>query len=355
MARSWDIECRRSEQAEPITVVLFGLGPIGVLAGKLVHAKDRLRIVGAIDIDPAKVGKDVGDLLGVDPLGVVVSDRATDTLSQLKPDVVVQTTCSHMPDVRSQIVDILSCGANIVSSTEELLYPYLQAPAIAEEIDAVAKKHKVSVLGTGVNPGFVMDTLALLTTFACRDVRAVKVTRIVDASTRRGPLQKKVGAAMDPEEFRRLVEEGKMGHVGLVESIAIIADALGWELDRIEEQIAPLVAEEPIKTDYFEIAPGQVKGIHQTGGGYVGGDKLIDMELQMFMHPDEPGDRIRITGDPGMDVRIAGGTPGDIATPAALVNAIPRVLQAPAGLVTMKDIALPSCLMAPPVRIVGKS
>ncbi|MEW6355733.1 MAG: dihydrodipicolinate reductase [Planctomycetota bacterium] len=354
MSRTWRIDVRPEPAAEPVRVVLFGLGPIGVLAGRLVHAKDALKIVGAIDIDPAKVGKDVGELLGVGPLGVAVSDKAKETLADVQADIAVQTTSSHMPKVRSQLMDIISSGTNVVSSTEELLYPYLQSAEDAEQIDRLAKAHGVTVLGTGVNPGFVMDTLVLVATFACRDVRSIKVTRVVDAAKRRGPLQRKVGAGMSPAEFRAAVDAGRMGHVGLVESIAFIASGLGWPLERIEEEIEPVVADALVKTDYFEIHPGQVKGIHQTGAGWRDGRRVIEMDLQMFMGPVDPGDRIQVCGDPDMDIRICGGTPGDVATPAALVNAIPRVMEAPPGLVTMMDISLPSVLGGARVRIEGR-
>ncbi|NOZ21601.1 MAG: dihydrodipicolinate reductase [Planctomycetes bacterium] len=355
MPRTWRIEAKRDASARPVRVVLFGLGPIGVLAGKLVHSKECLEIVGAIDIDPKKVGKDVGELLGTAKVGVVVSDRVTETLTAAKADIAVQTTSSHMPNVGPQLADIIATGTNIVSSTEELLYPYLQSSEIGDEIDKLAKEHGVTVLGTGVNPGFVMDTLALVTTFACREVRSIRVTRVVDAATRRGPLQRKVGAGMAPEEFRCEVEAGRMGHVGLVESIAFLASGLGWAVDRIEEQIEPVVADASVKTDYFDVRPGQVKGIHQTGAGWVKGEKVIEMDLLMCMAPDEPGDRIQVSGDPDMDIRICGGTPGDVATPAALVNAIPRVLAAAPGLVTMKDISLPSVLAAGRMRIEGRA
>ncbi len=333
-------------------VALYGLGPIGVLAGRLARTKDWIDIAAAIDIDPEKVGKDAGELLGGEPLGVTVSADADAALRAAQPDCVLHTTSSYIPQFADQIKGIVRAGVNVSSSSEELFYPFLRGDAAAQEIDALAREHGVTVLGTGVNPGFVMDVLPIVFSSICRDVRKVRVLRVVDAATRRMPLQRKVGVGIDREEFERKAEQGQFGHVGLGESAAFIADALGWPIDTITETLEPMLADRDFATEYFEVKKGKVTGLHQIARGLSGGEAVIELELFMYAGAPETADRVELTGDPDLRVVVEGGSPGDIATPAALVNAIPRVVEAEPGLKTMKDLALPAARLAQPLRVV---
>jgi hypothetical protein len=302
----------------PISVVSYGLGPIGVSIAR--HALDiGHRIVGAVDIDPEKVGRDLGTLIGRDPLGVTVAADPAEALAR-GPEVVLHSTQSHIPQVLSQILDCLEAGACVVSTCEEMAFPWYRHPAAAHRIDRVAKARHVAAVGVGVNPGFVMDLLPVVLTAACREVRSIHVTRVVDAGTRRLPLQRKVGAGMTRAEFAQGVAEGRLGHVGLQESVALIADALGWPLDGITEDIEP-------------VADGdQVRGLHQVARGAQGGRPVITLDLTMAVGAPNPRDSIIIEGDPPLHVTAAGGVHGDVATCAIAVNAIPRVLEAPPGL-----------------------
>ena len=325
-----------------IKVVQYGLGPIGMDTAKEVLRRENLQLVGAIDIAPEKKGEDLGDLLGMKgPLGIIVSDDADSVLSKNKPDVVLHTTQSFVKVVYPQLKEIIQSGANVVSSTEELLYPQLKNPQIAAEIDELAKEHKVTVLGTGVNPGFVMDTLALVLTGVCTEVRRIKVTRVVDVSTRRLPLQRKVGAGLAREEFERRIKEGSLGHVGLAESVALIAHGLGWALEDIRESIQPVIATKDLETEYFKISEGRVAGIKHIARGLKDQQEAIILDLRMYVGAEEPGDSICIDGTPTIDMAIRKGIMGDIATVASLVNAIPRVLEAEPGLKTMADLPIP--------------
>ncbi len=339
--------------ARTYRVVLYGLGPIGVLTGKLALQKDWIEIVGAVDIDPAKVGKDVGELLEAgNALGVAVTDDAAGLFASTKPDCVLHTTSSYIPLFADQIKAIVQAGVNVSSSSEELFYPFLRGEAESNEIDALAKQRGVTVLGTGVNPGFVMDVLPIVASGVCRDVSRVKVQRIVDAATRRMPLQRKVGVGIEREEFERKAEAGKFGHVGLGESVAFVADALGWPIDTITETLEPMISAKDFSTEYFDVKAGTVTGLHQIAQGLMNGDALIELELFMYAGAPETCDRVQLFGDPDLTVTVEGGTPGDVATPAALVNAIPRVVEGEPGLKTMKDLALPAVRANPPLRIV---
>jgi 2,4-diaminopentanoate dehydrogenase len=324
-----------------IRVLQYGVGPIGASITRLMRQKAALEIVGAIDKDPAKAGRDLGEVAGATdaPWGVTVSDDSTRLLA--KPvDVVIHSTSSYLPSVMDQLLECLGASCCIVSTCEELAYPYRKHPGLAAQLDAAAKEEGVALVGTGVNPGFVMDKLVLTLSAVSQYVEWAKAVRVVDASKRRLPLQKKIGAGMSPEEFRAQVTAGVIKHHGLPESIAMVADGLGFELDDISETIEPVIAEEPVKTEFLEVARGQVAGVHQIARGMNGGKEKIYMELKMFVGAKDSADSIELKGEPNLALTIPGGTHGDVATAAAVVNAIPSILAAQSGLRTVRDLPL---------------
>ena len=329
----------------PTKVVQYGVGPIGSGIVKLLSVKQGVKIVGAIDIDKEKVGKDLGDVAGASkPLGIRVSSDADEVLSEAKAEVVLHSTASYLNVVSPQILKCVKAKSDVISTCEELAYPFETNEKIALQLDRFAKRYGVTVLGTGVNPGFVMDTLPIALTGACQSVTRVSVTRIVDASKRRLPLQRKIGAGLSPEEFQRLVQERKVRHVGLEESIRMIASALGWKLDRVEGMVEPVIAEDYVESPYLKVEKGRVAGVKQLGRGIVGGREAITLDLQMYLGAKEPRDSVVIEGVPPIDMTIKGGLHGDLATAAVVVNSIPKVLEAEPGLLTMKDLAVLSAI-----------
>jgi hypothetical protein len=322
-----------------IRVVQYGVGPIGAAIVRLMREKQALEIIGAIDKDPAKIGKDLGALVEAAdaPWGIAVSDDAGKVLGQ-KADVVVHSTSSYIPNVMGQLMECIEAGSCIVSTCEELAYPFRKYPELSRKLDAEAKEWGVSLVGTGVNPGFVMDKLVLTLAAVSKRVDRARAVRIVDASKRRLPLQKKIGAGMTVEEFRQKVSEGTIKHVGLPESVAMVADGLGLVVDDITETIEPVIAREAVKTEYLEVAAGQAAGVHQVARGLSGGEEKIYMELQMFVGAKQSVDTVELFGDPDIRLEVPGGTHGDIATAAVVVNAIPAILDAPAGLRTSRDL-----------------
>jgi len=327
-----------------IRVVQYGCGPIGCSVAKLASQRRNIEIVGAIDIDKNKAGKDLGEVIGLDKrLGVAISDNAAAVLSQTRPDVVLHTTSSWLKKVYEQLIELIKANVNVVSTAEELSYPWWKEPKLAAEIDKLAKEHKVTVLATGINPGFLMDTWPLLMTAVCQEVKRIKVARIQDASIRRLPFQKKIGAGCTPAEFQKLVDAGTLRHVGLTESIAMIAAGLGWELDDIRDEIEPILAKSEVRSQYLTVKPGQAAGVKQVGRGLKKGQELITLDFRAYLGAKEAYDAVYITGTPNMEVVIKGGTHGDIATAAIVVNAAQRVLEAPPGLVTMKDLPIVTC------------
>ena len=326
-----------------LRVVQFGLGPIGQSSAKLALERKNMKLVGAIDIDPQKVGKDVGELVeySKSDTGIIVSDDAEKVLAETHPDVVLHTTQSFVKTVFPQFESILKLGVNVVSSTEELLFPSLKNPDLAKKLNELAMKNGVTILGTGVNPGFVLDTLVLVATGVCTDVRRIKAERVVDASTRRLPLQKKVGAGMKPEEFRQLVRAGKLGHIGMKESVALIAYGLNWKLDDILEEIEPVLADETKTTHFLTVPKGMVAGIHNVGRGIVSGKELITLDLKMHIGAKNPHDGIYLESVPPIHLEITNGVMGDIATVAMLHNMAPLVVNTEPGLKTMVDLPIP--------------
>lgn len=327
-----------------IKIIHYGLGPIGVETAKLVLTKESMEIVGAVDIAPEMVGKDLGRVLLLKKdLGIPVGN-AQEVFKKNRGDVVIHTAGSRISSIFSQLEEIIKAGYNIVSSSEELLYPMGENAELAGKLHKLASEKGVTILGTGVNPGFVMDALPLFLTTVCQKVQEIRVERIVNASTRRYPLQKKVGAGMSPEEFRDKINKKQLGHVGLLESLYLVASKLGLDIDNVRESIEPVISEKSQKTAYFELNPGDVAGIKHIAAGSINGRDVVSLDLRMYIGAEDPHDEIWIKGVPDIHVRIEGGVAGDQATAAVLVNSIPAVLDAKPGLMTVKDLRSPHFL-----------
>ncbi len=319
---------------QPITVAQYGIGPIGAEIARLLLTKPWVKLVAAVDIDPKKIGKDLGDVIGLNKqVGVKVTAEL-----QTKVDVVCHSTGSRLRDVAPQLKSLLERGAHVVSTCEELSFPLDKK--IHEELQHVARSKNVTLLGTGVNPGFVMDKLPLTVTSVCQEVKSVDIIRIQNASTRREPLQRKVGAGMSKQEFRAAVDAGKIKHMGLRESLIMVGNGLGVEFEQVsDEKIEPIVADREITTQYLKVAPGQVAGVHQTIEGR--GTIHVRLELRMYVGAEDvAADRVIVKGVPDVEMEIKGGIHGDRATAAMVVNSIPRVIQARPGLLTMDDIPI---------------
>ena len=325
-----------------IRVVHFGLGPIGAAVAQEIARRPGFKIVGGIDNDPAKIGRDVGDVAGLPGRIGVRVERDASRIRKMKPHVVVLCTDSRMKAVVPQLEAILRAKAAVISTSEELAYPTYTNVRHAAKIDKWAKKAKVAVLGTGVNPGFVMDSLPITLTAACQRVDRISVSRVQDARNRRLPFQQKIGAGLTTEQFQKRVEDGNIKHIGFTESIAMIADSLGWTLDRISDKVEPKLAQVTISSEFLAVDPGYVCGIVQEGIGYRKKEPAIRLYMEAYLGAPDTYDLIEIDGSPRLSVKIAGGVHGDTATAAIVVNSIPKVLAAAPGLHTMLDMPLPS-------------
>jgi len=327
-----------------IRAIQFGCGAIGSAVAKLSSRRSNIELVGAVDIDKNKVGRDLGEIIGMDgKLSILITDDVDKILAKTKVDIVFHQTSSSLKMAAPQLIKLLGHGVNVVSTTEELAYPFPAQRELSAAIDKVAKANQVTVLGTGVNPGFLMDSWPLFMTAVCQDVEKVRVIRVQDARPRRLPFQKKIGAGCTPNEFQKLVDTGTLRHVGLTESIAMIAGGLHWKLDNVTETIEPVIAKEKVQGSDITVEPGQVAGVRQIGRGLRGNEEVITLEFVAFLGAPESYDSVYITGIPSVEVSIRGGIHGDIATAAIVVNAAHRVVEAPPGLLTMKDLPMVVC------------
>ena len=329
-----------------VRVAIYGVGAIGTNIAKFILRKRGIEIVAAVDISPEKVGKDLGEILGLEEkLGVVVSSDASEVLFKSKPDVTLHATGSFLDKVYPQIVEIVEAGSNVISTCETLAYPYYRYPELSEKLDKLAKERGVTVLGSGVNPGFIYDTLVATLTGVCETVEKIRAVRSLDAAKRRYPFQKKIGLGLSPEEFKRKLDAGEItAHVGYAESIMLVAKALGWRIDKVEEIQEPVIAEKDLETQYFKVKPGEVAGVRGFGIGYMNRKEVIRVELVAAVGAEDY-EEIIIEGNPNLHWRNSLGIPGDIATVAMIVNMIPRVLKAQPGLLTMIELPPPSAVL----------
>ncbi len=331
---------------ERIKVIIYGCGVMGRNVAEALCSKESFEIVGAIDIDPKLIGMDLGEILDKPKkLGVTIESDADSLFSRVDAHAVVLTTTSHLKSVLPQIAQCAKARLNVVSTCEELSFPWKRSPELAQEIDVVAKKYGVTVVGTGINPGYLMDSLPLVLTAPCLRVDEIKVTRMMNSAKRRIPFQTKVGTSMTPEEFKKKIKEGIItGHVGLLESINMIAAGLGWKLDRtVELPPEPVITSNPIETGLGTVDPGNVIGLKSVAFAEISGKKTITLEFYAYAGVEEEYDEVIIEGIPKIHEKILGGVHGDIGTVAMTINTIPKAVEASAGIKIMKDIAPPVC------------
>jgi 4-hydroxy-tetrahydrodipicolinate reductase len=321
---------------QEVRCLICGLGAIGRELAREVLKREGLEWVGVVDINPSLVGKDPAEALGLDsPLGFSVLPDLKEALSKTRPDVVLHTTASYYPNFGSQITEIVNAGCSVVSSAEQLSFLPLHYRDAAWTLDQLAKDKGVAVLGTGVNPGYVMDRLVVDTGWNCTEIEAIRVRRIVDASLRREPLQRKIGAGLTAEAFQERAASGQFGHAGFQESVALIAHGFGWKPVEVKETLGPKIAEQAVDTEFVRVEAGQVAGIDQKAVGIFRGRTIIDLQIQMYVGAKNPEDAIEIKGAPDLNVRIEGGIFGDRATIGRLMSGISEIRFQPPGLRTV--------------------
>ncbi len=323
---------------DTIRVAQVGLGALGRMLTHYLVERPNLKLVGAVDTDPAVAGWELSEVAGLpNELGVTVVGSIP-ALPAGEIDVAVLTTGSHLESVKPQLEALCARGVNVVSSCEELSYPWTLAPEVSADLDRRAKEAGVSLLGTGVNPGYLMDLFPIVLTGICREVKKITVLRYQDATHRRLPFQMKIGAGLTPAEFDEERRSGRLRHVGLAESMHMIAARLGWKLERVTDTINPILAERTLDTPELSVDAGEAAGVFQLGQGWVEGEERIRLEFRAAIGEPAVQDTVIIEGIPSLRVSIPEGVHGDIATCSILTNAIPVVYAAAPGLHTMIDV-----------------
>lgn len=331
-----------------IRLILYGVGAVGSRIARFLLRKEGVEIVGAIDVAEDKVGVDLGKVLGLyESVGVTVSADPDAVFSKVKADVVVHATTSFLQQTYPQVAKALEHGLNVVSTCEELSYPYIVDPNLTRKLHEVARENGVTILGTGINPGFLMDTLVITLTGACQEIRKIEIKRVMNAATRRVPFQKKIGAGLSLREFNdKMKSKTITGHVGLAQSMSMVASALGWRLDEIQiDKVEPVVAQKHVESDAIKVESGQAAGLRQCARGMSSGKEVMSLEFQAYIGAEEEYDSITIEGVPNIHQKITPCVHGDLGTVAIIANSIPKVIKAPPGLVTMKDLPIPSATL----------
>ncbi|NPV69778.1 MAG: NADP-binding protein [Firmicutes bacterium] len=332
---------------------------MGSGVGRVLMRRPGVEIVGAIRANPLKAGMDLGEALDLDErTGVTVTTDPGTVIGKAGADIVIHSTGSFVKEVYQQLEECARASLDVISIAEEMAYPWMGSPHLAASLDATAKEHGVSILGTGVNPGFVLDALIVTLTGACTRVDRIHASRINDLSPFGPTVMRTQGVGTSPEEFQEGVKRGTIvGHIGFPESMALIARALGWRLDRVEETREPIISTVRRATPHVQVAPGMVAGCKHIGKGFVDGKEVITLEHPQQIHPEvegiETGDYISIEGEPGINLSIKPEIPGGTGTIAVAVNMIPHVLNAPAGIVTMNDLPLPRAWMSDIREVLG--
>ncbi|HOB31209.1 MAG TPA: 2,4-diaminopentanoate dehydrogenase [Bacillota bacterium] len=328
--------------------MLWGLGAMGSGMASMLLQKRDVEIVAAVAKRPSREGKDLGEIIGTETTGIKVVSNPEEAFKS-NPDIVLHSTASFVKEVFPEIKLALEHDANVITIAEEMAYPWIDAPELSQEMDDLARSRGKAVLGTGINPGFVLDTLIITATGICKKVNHVHGKRVNNLAPFGPTVMRTQGVGTTPEEFKQGLTSGAIvGHVGFRQSIMLIANALGWHIQEIVEEREPIISKVRRTTDYVDVAPGNVAGCRHTARAYADGREVILLEHPQQVCPElegiQTGDYILIDGDPPVDLRIEPEIPGGTGTMAIAVNMIPLVMSAPSGLLTMADLPVPRWL-----------
>ncbi|MHA2225919.1 MAG: NAD(P)H-dependent amine dehydrogenase family protein [Candidatus Hodarchaeales archaeon] len=325
-------------------VVQIGFGAIGRLTTKLLMERENINLVGVVDTDPELQQKPLKDFFDFSKGSEIkIHSNMEKILAQNQIDVVIIITSSSLEKIAPIIFQAAKAGCNVISICEELSFPFNYFPKISSEIDSVAKKHNVSVVGTGINPGYLMDLLPIVLTAPCQTIQKISIRRMMNSAHRRIPFQKKIGTGLYVEEFRQKISKKEItGHVGLTQSIQMVMAALGRKYDEITEfPPEAVIAEKEIQTPFCSISKGQVCGLRSKAVAITNGVEMIELDFIAYAGEHDEFDQIVIEGTPRIQQKIEGGIHGDLGTVALIVNLIPKIFTAKAGLLTMKDLPVP--------------
>lgn len=338
---------------ENVKVAIWGFGAMGSGMARMLLKKKGVEIVGVCDMHPERVGKSIFEVLGVekgDRKEVVINPNIDEVLTEKCCDVCLCATDSFTKKAFPRLKLALEKKVNVISTAEEMAYPKAQNPELAAELDRIAKENGVTILGTGINPGLMMDLLVVCLTGCMIDVEHVEAKRVNSLSPFGPAVMEEQGVGITVEQFENGVKDGSLaGHVGFHESVGMIADAIGWKVEKFEQQMKPIVTTVDRKSPYGFAKAGDVAGVNMTGQGYVDGEVKIDMihpqQIEPEMEGTHTGDYITIKGTPAIHMANNPEVEGGLGTIAMCVNMIPHVINAAPGLKTMIDLPVPRAMM----------
>ncbi len=334
-----------------IRVLVLGTGHMGAGIARLLLNKQGLHLSGAFARRAVRGGLDLGRAIGLNrDLRIAVSNDLNAAIERTQPHVAIQATCSKLDDALPEITTLVEHRVNVISIAEEMAFPAARHPALAEQLKRLAVKQGVSVLGTGINPGFVLDLLVIMLTGVCADVQTITAKRVNDLAPYGPSVLNSQGVGLSPEEFEVGLKSGTVaGHFGFDQSLHMIASALGWQIDSITQSREPIISRVPRQTPFVTVAAGQVAGCMHTAIAFRHGKPVIRLIHPQQIHPHleniATGDMIEIAGTP--NIRLAGSPeiPGGQGTAALAVNMIPRLLNAAPGLYSMADLPVPAAML----------
>lgn len=336
-----------------IKVVVWGLGSMGSGIAKMILSKKGFQIVGAIDMDPKKTGKKLYEVLGVEPNednSCIVTKNADEAVKKGAAEVCVIATASYTKVVFPMIKKAAEAGMDVVTTAEEMSYPRAMDTELSDEMDKIAKENHVSILGTGVNPGFIMDLVVIMLTGVCDKVDNIKVKRVNDLGCFGKAVMDEQGIGLKPQEFKDGVKNKTIaGHIGFLQSFGMFEEAFNVKFNNVRQEKEPIVTNVPRSTDIVSVKPGDVAGCRQLGYANLGDKVFVTMEHPQQIKPElenvNTGDYIKISGVPNLDLQIKPEIPGGIATIAICVNMIPLVMNSEPGLKTMLDLPVPRAII----------
>lgn len=336
---------------ENVKVIIWGLGAMGGGIVDMLLKKKGVEIVGAVGRG-AKIGRSMYDYIKTEKGNRpdVKIGAFEDVIKEKAADVVVICTDSFTKNAFDKIKYCLEKKINVVSSAEEMAYPKAKEPELTKEMDRIAKANGATVLGTGINPGLMMDLLVVAFTGACEEVEHITARRVNSLSPFGPAVMEEQGIGITVDEFNNGVKTGKLaGHVGFAESIGLITEAIGWKLSDFKQSMEPIVTEVDRKSPYGFAKAGDVAGCSMKGYGYVNGELKIEMDHPQQIEPQlagiDTGDYIIIKGKPNVNMANKPEIPGGIGTIAMCVNMIPHVINSRPGLKTMIDLPVPRAIM----------
>ena len=339
-----------TDSRTPVRLLTLGTGQMGSGIVRAIVETPGLELVGAWARRQDRAGQDVGLAVGLGRgLGLPIGADLARLVAEARPQVAIQATCSRLYDAAAELEPLLGAGVRVVSIAEEMAWPWATSPEEAARLDGLARQCGSALLGTGVNPGFVLDLLPVVLSGACSRVERIEARRVNDLSPYGPTVLESQGVGLTPEAFRRGVEAGAVvGHFGFPQSMGMIAAALGWEIECVEERREPIVSTVERETPFVRVRPGEVAGCHHSAVARVEGRVAITLDHPQQIRPElegvATGDEIEIHGEPA--IRLAGSPeiPGGAATIALAVNTVPRLLAAAPGLHTMIDLPAPAAL-----------